>query len=291
VGWWKEVAGIAIVLFASREMFNDLFHPTRSGALSEWIANRLFRVYRRWPRLLPTSGPLSIALVILTWAMLLATGFALIYWPSFPARFDLQKAVPAAGWDRWWWSFYYSLEMMTTLGLGDIRPNPTWLKLLSACDTLIGFLFITASITWILLVFPALRRIRTLARKAITLADAERTTGIPVASTGMHVVLAGLTEEVIQARVDLIHFPLLFYFYAEDQRASLPCALFPLMRFAEERTEADRDELVRLATAALRIALNDLADLIGDRLDCQDRAPETVFRTYAELHRPGSSGR
>jgi hypothetical protein len=284
VGWWKIALGVAIVLFTVREMFDDLFHPTQSGAFSEWIACRLFRLYRRWPSMLPTSGPLSIALVIGAWAMLLATGFALIYWATFPADYTVAPGASLAGPARWWWSFYYSLEMMTTLGLGDIRPNPTWLKLLSAFHTLIGFSFVTASITWIVLVFPALRRMRTLARKATTLNDAEERTGVPVVSTGMHVVLAGLAEQVIQARVDLVHFPILFYFYAADPRASLPCALFPLMRFAKEGVEAGRDDLVRLAATGLSIALDDLADLIGDRLDCEDRSPDVVFKKFAELH-------
>jgi hypothetical protein len=176
--------------------------------------------------------------------------------------------------------------MMTTLGLGDIRPNGTWLKVLSAFDTLIGFSLVTASITWIVLVFPALRRMRTTARKAITLMDSSGRTGVPVASAGMHVILAGLAEEVIQSRVDLIHFPLLFYFYAQDSRASLPRALFPLMQFAADGMEPGRYDLVRLAATSLSIALNDMAELIGERLDGQDRAAEAVFQKFAELHTP-----
>jgi Ion channel len=286
VAWLKIVAGALVVLFAVREMFHDLFHPTRRGAISEWVASWLFRVFRRWPRMLPTSGPLSMALVICIWAMLLAIGFALIYWGTFPADYELQTATRPTGSDRWWWSLYYSLEMMTTLGLGDIRPTPTWLKLLSACHTLLGFSLVTASITWIVLVFPALRRMRTLARTAITLSDAQDRTGVPVVSPGMHPVLAGLAEEVIQSRVDLIHFPLLFYFYADDKRASFPLALWPLMRFAKEGAESGRDERVRLTTAGLAIALEALADLLGNRLDCEDRSPEAVFRTFTELHTP-----
>jgi hypothetical protein len=265
-------------------MFNDLFHPTQSGALSEWIAGLVFRLCRRSPKMLPTAGPLSVVLVIFTWAFLVATGFALIYWAVFPGDYQLKTGTAPSNADHWWWSFYYSLEMMTTLGLGDIQPNPTWLKILSACHTLIGFSFVTASITWIVLVFPALRRVRTLSRKAITLAEAEERTGVSVTSPGMHVVLAGLTEEVIQSRVDLVHFPILFYFYAEDRRASMPDALFPLLRFARAG-EDGRDELVRLAATALHFALRDVAELVGKRLKCQDREPEAVFKAYRELHR------
>ena len=286
MGWFKAIAGAAVVLFTIREMFQDLFHPTESGALSEWVARGLFHMMRRWPRLLPSSGPMSMAVVILIWSLLLTTGFGLIYWTTFPGSYDLQGAARPQGAEQWWWSVYYSLEMLTTLGLGDIRPNPTWLKLLSAFHTLIGFSLITASITWIVVVFPALRRMRVLARKANTLSDAEERSGVHVVERGMHVVLTGLAEEVIQSRVDLIHFPLLFYFYTADRRAALPAALPPLQRFASAGAEFNDDDRVRLAATGLAIALEDLAELLGHRLKCKDKSPAVVFRAFAELHTP-----
>jgi hypothetical protein len=39
-----------------------------------------------------------------------------------------------------------------------------------------------------------------------------------------------------------------------------------------------------LAATGLRIALNDLADLIGERLDCEQRDPDLVFQKFAGLH-------
>jgi Ion channel len=287
--WLKVAAGAVIVLFALHEMFNDLFHPTESGALSEWIGCAIFRLCRFSKWMLTAAGPLSVVVSILTWALMLAVGFALIYWACFPDAYSVEPAAPHSPGAKWWWSLYYSLEMMTTLGLGDIRPNPAWLKLLSAFHTLLGFSFVTASITWIVLIFPALRRVRTLSRKAITLSDAEGQTGVPVISRGMHVVLAGLAEEVIQTRVDLIHFPILFYFYAQDPRASLPRAVFPLMRFAADGMLAERDELVRLSATALNMALADLSELVGKRLDCTHRPPEAIFREFAHLHSPRAS--
>ena len=143
----------------------------------------------------------------------------------------------------------------------------------------------TASITWIIPIFPALRRMRTLARKAATLGEAEKRTGISMASCGMHAVLAGLAEEIIRCRVEFIHFPILFYYYSNEPRASLPCTLFRLIHFAEEGKASD-DRLVRLAAAGLMVALGDLAELNGSRLQCQTRDPESVFRTFAELHTP-----
>ena len=43
-----------------------------------------------------------------------------------------------------------------------------------------------------------------------------------------------IAQEVIQARVDHVHFSILFYFYTEDIEASLPSAVWKLRHFAEE---------------------------------------------------------
>src|SRR4051794_24466330 len=98
-------------------MFQDLFHPTQSGALSEWVGHGLFRLLRRWRSMLPTAGPLAVAVVLCSWAMLLAVGFACLYWAFFPAAFELKTANQPAGESAFLWAFYYSMEMMMTLGL------------------------------------------------------------------------------------------------------------------------------------------------------------------------------
>jgi hypothetical protein len=292
VEWWKAVTGAAIVLIAIREMFQDLFHPSRSGALSDWIGHALFRTLRRWwPRVLASAGPLTVVIVIFTWALLLVTGFAFIYWSVFPADFHLRTVNRPTGPDDFWWCFYYSLQMLTTLGLGDIEAVPNWLRILSALHTLIGFSLVTASITWVVLLFPALRRARTLARKAQTLALAEEKTGVPVAAPRMHVVLAGLAEEVIRTRVDLVHFPLLIYFYADESRASLADAVFPLKRFADEGMQGGRDELILLSATALHFALEDLAEKLGERLELRGEPSGRVFRAFAEFHLKPSESR
>ena len=81
-----------------------------------------------------------------------------------------------------WTAFYFSLEVMTTLGLGDIKPRPDWLQVLVTLHTLIGFALVTASLTWVLLIYPARSRIGSLAITASVLAEAERRTGIRAVS-------------------------------------------------------------------------------------------------------------
>ena len=117
---WTVVPGILVVAFAVREMFQDLFHPSESGSLSGWIGKTVFRILRRTPSRLTLAGPLALAFVILCWALLLAAGFALIYWGCLPGNFRSDD-----GRSDFWTALYFSLEAMTTLGLGDIKPDPT----------------------------------------------------------------------------------------------------------------------------------------------------------------------
>jgi hypothetical protein len=284
--WWKISLGIVIALFAVHQMFQDLFHPTQTGALSEWAGRKIYRLFRRFPHLLETAGPLTVFLVIFLWATLLVTGFAFIYWSVFPADFELRGPRQPSTNDAFWWCFYYSLQMLTTLGIGDITPLPDWLRILSAFNTLIGFSLVTASLTWIVLLFPALTRLRALARRSITLADAQSDTGVPVFSPGMHTVLMELAEAVLYARVDLVHFPVLFYFYSGDPRASLSQALLTLLEFADRGQQSSYPELIRLAAASLRTALQQIAEVISDKLDYRDHSCQEVFAHYAAVHEP-----
>lgn len=132
MGWLKAALGIVVIGFTVKQIFKDLFHPTMSGALSEWIGAGLFRAGRRWPALLPSAGPLAVAAVIVTWALLQVFGFALIYWAVFPQDFTFKTDSRPAGYDDFWWCVYYSFEMLTTLGLGDILPNPNLVRLAAA---------------------------------------------------------------------------------------------------------------------------------------------------------------
>jgi len=54
---WMAAPGIVIIVFALREMFHDLFHPTEGGSLSHMVSRILFDLFRRWRKWLPVPGP------------------------------------------------------------------------------------------------------------------------------------------------------------------------------------------------------------------------------------------
>jgi|SRR5579875_1413249 len=282
---WTVVPGIAIIGFAFTEIFQDLFHPTHTGSLSDWIGRTLFRLLRRWPRSLSSAGPLTLVLVILCWALLQAVGFALIYWAGYPDSFQLQDRDNGGAGHSVWTMFYFSMQVMTTLGLGDVMPKADWLRIVVSMQALIGLAILTASVSSIVLIYPALGRMRLLARRTTILNRAAKKTGIEVISAEAEDLLTDLANAVIETRVDFIHFPVIYYFHSDHRRSSLSSALPRLIRYAELGLNPSAPERVRLAAATLQGALDDLAALLDERfLHTKSTDPLVVFRAYAEDH-------
>ncbi len=282
---WTALPGVAVLAFAFHEVFQDLFHPTQSGALSEWIGRTSFRLLRRWPSILSLAGPLTLVIVIMLWASLQAVGFALIYCTNFPGGFQLGSSEHASGFGGFWTMLYFSVQVMTTMGTGDLRPKPGWLRILVSIQALVGFALITASVSSIVLIYPPLSRMRTLARFTETLLEAAKRTGVDVVSSFAQDLLNGLAVNVIQARVDFIHFPVLYYFHADRRRSSLARALPNLLGFAEQGLRPEISEPVRLASSTLQTALEDLAQVLSDRfIHSQSNDPAAIFRAYAKDH-------
>jgi hypothetical protein len=267
------------------QVFDDLFHPGETGALSDWLGRHLFRTMRRRPRLLPLAGPMAVVTVIATWVAALVLGFGLVYLPRYPAEFRTSTgAIPpdASGLGA---ALYFSFETLITLGYGDLVPSSAVTRIAATFEALVGFGLLTASVSSIVLLYPALSRMRLLARGTSHLVEAERMTGVSVADSGSDVVLNGLARDVTHARIDLVHFPIVYFFAASERNASVASSLTHLMRFAADAQSPDRPNRVRLAGAALDRALTDLADILDERfLHTRSGSRERVFDAFARDH-------
>ena len=226
-----------------------------------------------------------MVIVILCWAFGQAVGFALLYWIGFPDEFQTSNGTAPTAGDGFWLMLYFSLQVMTTLGFGDLLPTAGWLRGLATFQALSGLALVTASVSWIVLLYPALARMRTLARRASILTRAQEKTGVDVVSGDAQYLLGDLALDVIRTRVDLIYFPIIYYFRSESGRASLPESLPYLVAFADAACKTGTPDRVRLAGAELWAALDDLAATLKERLLHKDAAnTEAVFRAYAEDH-------
>ncbi len=280
-----EIAGTLLVLFTLREIFRDIFHPTLSGSLSDGIGRGMSLLLRH-TSFRPAVGPLALIAVLLAWVMLLCIGFAVIYLGLYPGHFSSTATFGSLSWgSRILHSLYFSMGALCTFQTFDLNPKTDWLRLIVAIQGLIGISMITASVSWLVLLYPALGRQRATARWLTLAAQAQERTGLSVREHDpMFLVL--LEQQILQARLDLVLFPLLFHFYAQTPEYTLARALPIACCFAREGLREDQPVKTRLAATSLQIALEDVAKTIGERVLGNaakgNRDIEDVFKAFAE---------
>jgi hypothetical protein len=281
---WSILLGCVVIVLTMREVFRDLFHPTATGSLSDFVASGIFNGFRHFPRFLTDAAPLAVVLVIFTWSLLVCVGFALIYWGLSPSDFKIESGEPRAGFLS---MLYFSLEVVTTLGLGDYTPVPLWLRLVVTFEALVGFGVLTASVSSIVLLHMALARVRMVSRRISQFMRADSDLGFSFETGGTEELLLSLASDLGQTRVDLVQFPLVYYFYSDQHHASLPKVLPYALGLAEHGLLPDKPMTMQRAAAVLRLALRDLADTLRERfLDSDSHECAAVFDAYARHHSP-----
>ena len=180
---------------------------------------------------------------------------------------------------------YFSMGALCTFQTFDLNPRTDWLRLIVAIQGLIGISMITASVSWLVLVYPALARQRSTARWLTLAAEAEERTGLSVQEHDPMFLIV-LEQQIIQARLDLVLFPILFHFYALTPQYTLAKALPTACRYAREAADENQPVKTRLTAMKAQIALEDLARTIAERVlgGRAGKTPdlEVVFRAYAE---------
>jgi hypothetical protein len=156
------------------------------------------------------------------------------------------------------------------------------MRFTSAFEALVGFGLLTASVSSIVLLYPALSRMRLLARTVSHVVEAERRTGIPLAHAGLHALLSDLTRRVTQARTDLVHFPVIYYFAPSHVEGSVARWTAELERLAREGSVESAGPEVRFAACMLQTALDDFAAVLAERfLHMPHENRNDVFRAFA----------
>ncbi len=283
-----EVTGTLLVLFTLREVFRDIFHPTRSGNLSDAIGRGISLVLRH-THLRPAAGPLVLIAVLLSWILLLCVGFAIIYFGLYPQDFSTNAGVDGMSFgSRVVHCLYFSVGALCTFQTFDLNPRTNWLRLVVGVQGLVGISMITASVSWLVLLYPALARQRATARWLSLATEAEERSGLQVEEHDANFLII-LEQNIIQARLDLVLFPILLHFYALTPAYTLAFALPTACRYAREGMGEQQQVKTRLAAMKVHIALEDLARTVGERLLDKDASEqpdvEAVFQAYADRER------
>ncbi len=223
-----SVAGAAIVLLVLRDIFRTLWYPTGRGTLTRVLMSLVWRVSRRWRwmRAGGAAGPLAMVTVVLSWAALVVIGGAMIYGPHIPEGFGYATGLDPDDRSPVVDAIYLSTVTVATLGFGDIVPRVGRLRLVAPLQALVGFVLLTAAVSWVLQVYPALARRRSLALKLSLLRNMAAARGEPGLDPGMTAqLLHGLASDLVQIRVDLTQYPETYYYRDQSPDAALPAVL------------------------------------------------------------------
>lgn len=281
------VIGIMFIGVALSDVFQTLFHPAVHGALSDWIPRVVWKIGRRLAtrrsETLTYAGPLALALIILAWLACTLLGFALVYLPHVATDYAFAPGVNPAHHVGFWEALSDSIGALITVSQG-IEPKSEWLALLRGLEALMGFALLTASVSWLLSIYPVLESLRSLAQRAALLHNAELQNHIDlIADCGdrSHDWIMGMAADLANLRNQMAQFPISFYFYVGEPQTALAGAL-PYLYEISERSLRSEYPALRLAGTALGGAVGDFLVVLAEvflRVDSKDR--QAILRAYA----------
>jgi hypothetical protein len=165
-----QIAGGTLILLALADVFLTVLYA-RSGAgfITPKLNRMTWRLLRRvaparqpWrDRFLSFDGPSLLVLTVAVWALLLFAGAALVTWPELGRGIHATQGETATD---FFTALYYGGYSLTTLGTGDIAPVTGRMKVLMVVLALVGFSFVTLTITYFMSVYSALLRRNKLAQ-------------------------------------------------------------------------------------------------------------------------------
>lgn len=280
------IVGSALVLVVVRDVFHTLFHPIGHGSIAPKVMKLVWRVLRLFPadrRIASLTGPLGMVAVIGTWAVGTVVGWALIYLAQMPEGFTYGSEIDPSARNDVMDSLYFSLVTVGTLGFGDIVPSAPLLRVAVPLEALLGFMLITAAVSWVLQIYPALHRRRVLALELSSLRrarEAEDASDIGDLPTD---VITTLTASVVEARNDFTQYGATYYFRDLDADASLAASLAYAVALGAEASSSSVPQ-TRVAGAMLTAAVESLAKLLDDEFLHLDGDTDAVIRAYAHDH-------
>ena len=265
----QVVIGLLIVGLALHDMFHTLFHPSGRGALAEFISFRMWRIFRRLSPAnhgrLSLAGPLGFMATVFAWGVMIVAGFGLVYRPFLPSSFVMAPGLDIRQHQSFFDEINVSLGSLITVG-GDFNTNSRWLRLAMGVEAVMGFILLTASLSWVLSIYPVLEYRRSSAHRLSLLYHAHRAeqlgvSSIPEQETQQLVV--ALATDITKIRNDLAQFPITYYFHEGDSRSAFAGTLPLAIDIANRANRRESGEPVRVAGIVLQGAIHDLLALIG----------------------------
>jgi hypothetical protein len=285
------IVGLSMKGLAFWDVFHTLFHPAGRGAISDFLARGVWTIFRtiakRRHQAIVLAGPVAILTIISVWATLLVVGDALIFWKFIAKCFVMASGMDIKQHTSFFDALNISLGGLITLS-GDFNSNSRILRLMMGMEGVFGFGLLTASVSWLLSVYPVLERRRSMSHEVTLLHKAEELEGIDVRSLPeqeLQTLLLGLTQQVSTIRNDLSQFPITYYFHVGERITATPGVMAYMYDLAESCSESKYGKGVRLSASMLAGSITDYTNLVAEVfLRKDEREPRKVIRMYAKDH-------
>jgi hypothetical protein len=288
----QVVIGLFMVSLALHDMFHTLFHPSGRGALAEFISFRIWHMFRRvFPAnhsRLSLAGPLAFVATVSGWGILIVAGFGLVYRPFLSSSFVMAPGLDVRQHQSFFDAINVSLGSLITVG-GDFNTNSRWLRFAMGSEAVMGFILLTASLSWALSIYPILEYRRSAAHRLSLLYHAHRSEQIGISSIPeqeTEQLVVALATDITKIRNDLAQFPITYYFHEDDPQSAFAGALPLAMDIANRANRPESGASVRVAGIVLQGAIHDLLALLGAWfLEMQNETNDvTLMHRFAEDH-------
>jgi hypothetical protein len=284
--------GIILVAATIRDVSHELFHPEMRGSVSRVVMHAVWRGMRPLARyrrsLLNHAGPAMLMTVVAVWSLLVATGWALVYWPRLNSDFSMNASIAQPAAYGFATALYLSLAVLSSMGASDLVPTSPAMKFAEVLEPFVGLVIITAWITWVLSIYPVIEERRAYAQRVLLLREAEPDADRLVAEAPHEAVaeiLRSLTDQLITIFMQLGQARVSYYFQSQQPRLALTDHLPWLLALGRAAERQGQPPLIRHLGTALRLAVESfVADLTATYLNIRDVSVEAGIEALARDH-------
>jgi hypothetical protein len=233
-------------------------------------------------------GPLSLLLLLLLWALLLISGFALFYFSLHSPFADVMLLHTGSAWAQFGTDLYVSGTTLFTLGLGDVVPHSRVARALIISEAGVGLGFVALVIGYLPVLYQAF------SRREVSVALLDSRAGSPpnVAELlrrhsfeGGQEALTVLLEEWERWAAEIleshISYPILCFYRSQHDTQSWLSALVSILDTCALRISVIEGTASRQAQLTFVMARHALVD-IGQVLGVQQRKS---WQQFSEVDR------
>ena len=273
MNWPLLALGVATVVVAITDaLWTTIWVDGHAGPITRQFSRAIDRLLGLMMggnhRLLSLAGPVVLVTTVVFWALLVWTGWVVLFSADASALVDPHTKVPASLAGR----IYFTGYTMFTLGNGDFAPQGGFWQLAASVTSLSGLFLLTLSVTYVLAVIEAVVGMRSFASQAWTLGHtAEEIVARSCrggAFPAVELQIVSITEQLNVVSEQHQTYPMLHYYHAERLPQSMSVNL---VIFDDALTiwEFLVPEPVRPAPSALRCARDSVREFLDGLRDAR----------------------